>query len=149
MIEVLTDAHGLVLGHELARDVFIFPLDHARNAEEIDQHPEAETANRQPVDQLDADAAEVEIVEAKEEPEEVGEERGFFADFIVAQHEGLRIEGKGLKNTLQGIWDGRGFFLNQAALLSTRFNATEKMASVCTYSLRDKFLLGFVTSADA
>ena len=81
-------------------------------------------------------------MEAKEEPEEVGEERGFFADFIVAQHEGLRIEGKGLKNTLQGIWDGRGFLLNQAALLSTRFNATEKMASVCTYSLGDKFLLG-------
>ena len=85
-VEVLDDAHGLILGHQLARDVFIFPLHHAGNAEEIDQHPEAETANREPVDQLHADAAEVEIVETEEEPEEVGEERGFFADFIVAQH---------------------------------------------------------------
>ena len=101
--EVLDDAYGLILGHQLAGDVFIFPLHHAGNAEEIDQHPEAETADREPVDQLHADAAEVEIVEAEEEPEEVGKERGFFADFIIAQYEGLRVRGKGLKNTLQGI----------------------------------------------
>ena len=68
----------MILGHQLARDVLIFVLHHAGNAEQIDQHPEAETANRQPVEQLNADAAEVEVVEAEQEPEEVGEERRDF-----------------------------------------------------------------------
>ena len=34
-------------------------------------------------------------MEAEEEPEEVGEEHGFFADFIVAQHQRLRVGGEG------------------------------------------------------
>ena len=44
-IGVLTEADGLVLGHQLAGEVFILSLHHAGNAEEIDQHPEAETAD--------------------------------------------------------------------------------------------------------
>jgi hypothetical protein len=88
------------LGHQFSRDVLIFPLHQAGNAEQIDQHPEAETADGQLVDQLNSNATKVEIVKAEEEPEEVGEEPGFFADLIVAQQEELRVGGKSLKDTL-------------------------------------------------
>ena len=140
-VEVLDDAYGLILGHQLAGDVFIFPLHHAGNAEEIDQHPEAETANREPVDQLHADAAEVEIVEAEEEPEEVGEERGFFADFIIAQHEGLRVWGEGLKNTLQGIWDGHGLSQSYQKLSSVFMAQLESSCGVIAHAGRSAGIL--------
>ena len=131
-----------VLGHQFAREVLIFPLHHTGNAEQIDQHPEAETANRQPVEQLNADAAEVEVVEAEEEPEEVGEERGFFADFIVVQHQRLRVGGKGLKNSLQGIWNGHGFSFESGRFIELEISLLHNIASESTRSLGDEFLLG-------
>ena|SRR6185437_7648627 len=102
----LSQGCGPVPRHRSQKNFFIFSLDHAGNAEEIDQHPEAETADGEPVYELDSDAAQIEIMKAEEEPKDISQQAGFFAAVIVAPDERLRVRRKRLEEVLQRKWNG-------------------------------------------
>lgn len=44
--EILTHPDSLILSHQFPRNIFILPFHHTRNAKEVDEHPEAEPADR-------------------------------------------------------------------------------------------------------
>ena len=84
-----------VLGQEDAGGVVVVVADEAREPEEIEEPPDAETAQGDPEKELGAGTSEIEVMEAEKEPEDKSKHQRFLAtaEFPAIGFYCLRIEG--------------------------------------------------------